>query len=207
MPDYDAIARAAVEGQGALQDSWELARLLETVAGRLRPAQVILEIGCGQGGTLWAWRTAFPEAVIVGVDNLYRHESFGWQLIAHGAKVIYGDSTQRHTLYRVLDAVRNLEVGFLHIDGDHHAEAVRSDLALYGPLVAPGGIIALHDIRYHAAESSHALDFRPLDQRKGAERRYNVTLEVDEVWAGLKGEKLEIVNPSGAGMGFGLLLV
>jgi predicted O-methyltransferase YrrM len=37
-------------------------------------------------------------------------------------------------------------IDFLFIDADHTYEGVRRDFQLYSPLVAKGGLIALHDI-------------------------------------------------------------
>jgi predicted O-methyltransferase YrrM len=49
-----------------------------------------------------------------------------------------------------VDRVRRLlggrSVDFLFIDGDHRYEGVRRDFELYEPLVAPGGIVAFHDV-------------------------------------------------------------
>ena len=40
------------------------------------------------------------------------------------------------------------QIDALVLDGDHHVAGVRQDLADYGPLVRPGGLILLHDIGY-----------------------------------------------------------
>lgn len=196
-----------MEQHGALQDAWELARLLELVEERLKPGQAILEIGCGRGGTLWAWREAFPQHQVVGVDNRHQHREFDWKLDSHGAELLHADSQDPRTLWQVGAVLRARKVGFLHIDGNHREPAVRWDLNRYGSLVARGGLIALHDVNYHALESSHALDHRPLDSRKGAVRTYNCALEVDVVWRSLGGEKVEIINPNRYTPGFGVLLL
>jgi predicted O-methyltransferase YrrM len=36
-------------------------------------------------------------------------------------------------------------IALLWVDGDHSEPAVRADLAAWGPFVAPGGVVALHD--------------------------------------------------------------
>ena len=35
---------------------------------------------------------------------------------------------------------------FLFIDGDHSYDGVKKDFEMYSPLLAPGGMIAFHDI-------------------------------------------------------------
>jgi predicted O-methyltransferase YrrM len=80
-----------------------------------------------------------------------------------------GFSVQRHIARREVEKVRNgtvewvrltgPEAGrayrsagrelveFIFIDGDHTYEAVRADWEAWSSLVAPGGIVALHDSR------------------------------------------------------------
>jgi hypothetical protein len=40
---------------------------------------------------------------------------------------------------------QGITIDYLHIDADHHYDGVRQDWDLYQPLVAPRGIISLHD--------------------------------------------------------------
>jgi len=51
-------------------------------------------------------------------------------------------------------------VDFLHVDGNHSEEAVRSDLEIYLPLMRPGGVVVIDDISWAsvraAAESALA---------------------------------------------------
>jgi predicted O-methyltransferase YrrM len=51
--------------------------------------------------------------------------------------------------------VREQPIGFLFIDGDHSYEALRADWEAWSGLIAPGGVVALHDSRASAA--------RPID--------------------------------------------
>ena len=75
--------------------------------------------------------------------------------------------------------LRRRQVDLLHIDGDHTAEGVRADYAMYGPLVRSGGLIAFHDL---------------------------VLPGVAALWEELEGEKTEIVaDPNQRTCGFGLL--
>jgi hypothetical protein len=60
---YPIIAKRAVAA-GALQKPAELAGLLRRAAS-IQP-RVIVEIGSDAGGTLYAWRVAFPAAQVAG---------------------------------------------------------------------------------------------------------------------------------------------
>ena len=67
---------------------------------------------------------------------------------------------------RARAAPRGEPLDLLFIDGDHSYDGVRADFELYGRLVRPGGLIALHDVNE---------DFRtrrgvetPVDLRRGA---------------------------------------
>lgn len=46
------------------------------------------------------------------------------------------------------------QIDLLFVDTDHTAEQVKAEMALYGPLVRPGGIILLDDIRMHLCVSA-----------------------------------------------------
>jgi predicted O-methyltransferase YrrM len=47
----------------------------------------------------------------------------------------------------VKDTLAGRPIDFLFIDGDHTYAGVKRDFEMYGALVAPGGLIAFHDIR------------------------------------------------------------
>lgn len=42
--------------------------------------------------------------------------------------------------------LKDRQIDFLFIDGDHTYEGVKKDFHMYSPLVRKGGIVALHDI-------------------------------------------------------------
>ena len=65
----------------------------------------------------------------------------------HRLTSIAADSHEATTLARLQDALGELPIDVLWIDGDHTYEGVRKDVEMYGPLVRRGGIIALHDIQ------------------------------------------------------------
>jgi Methyltransferase domain len=139
---------------GASQDADELAQAVGVIAA-LGPA-VVVEIGCDRGGTLYAWTQVCPAVYgITTADNGYESGGSGLALETHGAVVHVGDSHDQGSLDWLLGQLACCEnptvahqVDALVIDGDHHVAGVRQDLAMYGPLVRPGGVILLHDISY-----------------------------------------------------------
>jgi predicted O-methyltransferase YrrM len=135
-------------------------RDLLALVQRLRP-KVVLEIGTARGGTLFLLtRVAAPDATFVSVDlssrtdrrfagrdvrrrrPLFRSFALDRQRI----HFLVGDSHAVRTFKHVERKLGGRKVDLLFIDGDHTAEGVRRDFELYGKLVRPGGVIALHDI-------------------------------------------------------------
>jgi predicted O-methyltransferase YrrM len=128
------------------------------------PPEGILEIGTARGGTLFLLsRVARPDAVIASIDlpggdfgGSFRRESI--VLLRRlgqrdqTVRLIRADSHQPSTLAAVQVVFGTQLLDVLMIDGDHRYEGVRADLAMYGPLVRPGGHIAFHDIVPGAAD-------------------------------------------------------
>jgi len=56
------------------------------------------------------------------------------------------DSHDKETFSLTRKVLNNRNIDFLFIDGDHSYQGVKSDFVTYSPLVAEGGMIALHDI-------------------------------------------------------------
>jgi hypothetical protein len=187
-----AVATRAVVA-GAAQELDELADAVRAVEA-VNP-QVLVEVGCDRGGTLLAWRFCCPRVYgITLADNGYDTGGSGQPLDPHGAEVFIGDS---HSMEAAAWLAAQLAHGFkptdlldlvdvLVIDGDHTPDGVRMDLALYGPLVRPGGLIMLHDIA-------------PSEDPRS---------QVWRVWPQLAGayQTEEIINPEG-GPGWGLIRV
>ena len=144
---FDAVMRSDLFRP--LQHRAEFLGLLAR-ASAVRPS-VILEIGSAAGGTAFLWtRAAADDALLVLVDDAFggarrmalRHFARGRQQIV----CIKGDSHDAATLAHVSRALRGRAVDVLFIDGDHRYEGVSADLAAYGRLVRPGGLVALHDV-------------------------------------------------------------
>ena len=112
----------------------------------------VLEIGTGQGGTLYllAWAAA-RDARILSIDlrELSRPRRFVYRSFARGRQRVAAWSADSHLPETRLAAERFFEgapLDALFIDGDHAYEGVRRDYELYSPLVSPGGLVAFHDI-------------------------------------------------------------
>ena len=108
---------------------------------------VVVEIGCDTGGTLFAWRQVADEVIgITLADNSYATGGQGMPLVSHGADVCIGDSHDPDTLASLVGMLNGRPIDALILDGDHSIAGIRADLADYGPLVRPGGLVLLHDI-------------------------------------------------------------
>lgn len=156
---------------GASQEPMELGMAARMLAAM--PARVIVEIGCDRGGTLYMWRQITRQVFgITLADNSFGKGGSGLPLDSHGATVHIGDShdpVSRGWLICQLEIDQDQPImdmplvamavehaGLRHaivpidalvIDGDHSEAGVLADVADYGPLVRPGGVILLHDIR------------------------------------------------------------
>lgn len=139
------IAFRACDRHAASQRPDELADAVRLVAD-LHPS-VVVEIGCDTGGTLFAWRQVCDTVYGITLgDNSYATGGQGMTLVDHGATVHIGDSHDPDTLQWLTRELAGCPIDALVIDGDHTVAGVRQDLAMYGPLVRPGGVVLLHDI-------------------------------------------------------------
>lgn len=141
----DTLAKvtASLKDVQCTQNYYEVAQLCERLEAI--NAKTILEIGVDRGGSMNLWLKFVPsDARYIGVDNAMQ---FVIKRDTPQTKtLIEADSRKPETLEKVKAELGGAEVDFLFIDGDHSEEAVRSDYALYAPLVRKGGIIAFHDI-------------------------------------------------------------
>ncbi len=131
-------------GVDTLQDEFEFDRLLEIVKAH-KPKRII-EIGVWDGGTLQHWLA--KDRTVVAVEVHPKNPGL-WQSWAEkkGATlhVLAGDSASRSVLEQ---AKEHGPYDFAFIDGDHAYEGVVRDWENYHPMMAPGAIIAFHDIVY-----------------------------------------------------------
>lgn len=159
----------------------------------------ILEIGTARGGTLYLFcQNAAPDAAIVSLDLPFGINGGGypeWKAPVYQALaqpdqdliLIRGDSHQQASRDKVLQAVGDEPFDLIMIDADHRYEGVKRDFELYAPLVAPAGVIVLHDILHN---------------------RFDAEIQVDRFWNELKQryETEEIVeNAEQGNMGIGIV--
>ena len=172
------IAEQAIRA-GAIQKRDELAALLDAMA-QIEPA-VIVEVGSDAGGTLLAWRTAFPSADVLAISLQSASFSTGTLLRSHGATVIEGDSHDPNTLDALQAALGGRAIDALFIDADHTYDGVRRDFLMYAPLVRPGGLVAFHDICHHATMPEVGVE-RLWGEVSGTKREFVVE---PENWGGI----------------------
>jgi len=127
----------------------EILSLLELL--RQAPPRLVCEIGADRGGTLGLFAAvSAADARLLSMDLRYppaRRRAL--PCLARGGQHITclaADSHRPQTLEVVRRWLGGRSLDFLFIDGDHSLAGVASDFAMYGPLVRPGGLIALHDI-------------------------------------------------------------
>jgi predicted O-methyltransferase YrrM len=134
----------------------EIADLLATLASN--PPQRMLEVGTARGGTLFLFsRVADANAGLVTIDLPKGPFGGGYgrdrvpllKALPRGGqtlKLIRSDSHAFGTLTEVRRWFGDEPLDFVFIDGDHAYDGVRRDFMMYGPLVRPSGLIAIHDI-------------------------------------------------------------
>ena len=149
MIDARQIALDAWQQHHASQRFDELVEAV-AVAAAIEP-EVIVEIGCDAGGTLYAWRQICTEVYgITLADNSAPTGGQGYPLADHGAEVLVADSHDPASLVWLEGRLGGRPIDVLFIDGDHSYEGARADYDMYAPLVRPGGLILLHDVVNHA---------------------------------------------------------
>lgn len=162
-----------------LQNHVEFQQLLELYVER-QPERV-LEVGAGEGGTLWRWlNCAVPNARVVALDDCHLNRGAYPAWVPEGVELvtITGSSHDPDVL---LDVAEHRPFDWIFIDADHHDHAVRADWRHFRAMAAAGAVVALHDI---------------------APSR-DPTIHVDELWFELahQYETAEFRVPGGPGIG------
>jgi cephalosporin hydroxylase len=149
---------------GIAQNPEEIRWLFELV--RAERPRVVLEIGLHLGGTFFLWsRAAAPDAHLIAIDikpvgrlGMWSSFSFVRRGFAVGSQrvtlLMDSDSHSEATRQRIAALLDGRAVDFLFIDGDHSCEGVWQDFKMYSPFVAPGGLVAFHDISQNPAEQT-----------------------------------------------------
>lgn len=147
---------------GLAQKREEIQWLFELV--RAARPRVVLEIGLDLGGTFFLWsRAAARDAHLLAIDTRPTGRFREWspfQLVRRGFAIdsqrvtllMSSDSHSETTFQRVSTFLGSRSVEFLFIDGDHSHDGVWQDFHMYSALVAPGGLIAFHDISPNPTE-------------------------------------------------------
>jgi glycosyltransferase involved in cell wall biosynthesis/SAM-dependent methyltransferase len=147
---------------GIVQKRDEIQWLFDLV--RAARPRVVLEIGVDFGGTLFLWsRASALDAHLLAIDMRSVGRFGDWSpfsIVRRGFAVgsqrisllMDSDSHSATTRARVAALLDGRAIDFLFIDGDHSCEGVWQDFEKYSPLVAPGGLIAFHDISQVPAE-------------------------------------------------------
>jgi predicted O-methyltransferase YrrM len=142
-PRNTLLARKA-KRRGAAQKLRELAALSHFL--RREHLQRVLELGTETGATLWVWSTlAQAEALLIAVD-LARLPNPLAVRANQRVEFLQADSHSAETKERIERLLGAEALDLLFIDADHTYEGVKSDFAMYAPLVRPGGLVVLHDI-------------------------------------------------------------
>jgi len=162
-----------------LQNHVEFQALLDLYTAR-GPTRV-LEVGVGEGGTLWRWlQYAAAGATIVALDDHHlNHEHYpDWTPAGVELVTITGSS---HDPDVIVDVAEHRPYDFIFLDADHRDHAVRADWRHFSAMAAAGAAIALHDI----APST------------------DPTIHVDQLWLelGHEHETCEFTVPGGPGIG------
>ena len=147
---------------GIVQKREEIQWLFERVHAA-RP-RTVLEIGLDFGGTSFLWsRAAAPDAHLLAIDIKPVGRFGDWSpfsIVRRGFAVgsqrvtllMGSDSHNERTLGRVTALLAGRPLDFLFIDGDHSHDGVWADFKMYSPLIAPGGLVAFHDVSPNPAE-------------------------------------------------------
>lgn len=143
--NFRDLSREAVDN-GALQCAEELAALLALLPD---PLGTVLEIGVHHEGTFGVWKQLADR--VIGIDAM-----LGTDATSFDPAVIVGNSHSPDTYKRVVDTLYGESIDFLFIDGDHSYEGAKQDFEVYGQLVSPHGLIAIHDINEDGAEDDPA---------------------------------------------------
>jgi len=159
-----------------LQHPWELEELL-CVLRDLAPTRV-LEIGAWEGGTLRHWLDS--ELVVVIDDEMRRADDWlGWaENVGCDLRLLKGRSQDPEI---VAAARGHGPYDFVFVDADHRYAAGKADWENYSPMVAPGGVIAFHDIRRY----EHGDLDRLWDEIKVGRRTLEIHDRTGDAWGGI----------------------
>lgn len=167
-----------------MQNPVEIAELVRVVQAR-RPRHV-LEIGTAKGGTLFLLaESAAEDAHLVSLDLPRGRNGGGYPAWKAPIYESFARAGRRITLLRANshdpasrdEAARHAGpqgYDLIMIDADHSYAGVKTDFELYSPLLAPGGMIVMHDILHNRFDPE--IDVAPFWREVRA--RYPETSEI-----------------------------
>lgn len=168
--DFVGIATTACVEHQASQKPQELADFLAMLAAK--EPKILVELGAGYGGSLYAWCAVVPTVISVEVNPVYIHS-------LHGATMLQRDTHDPDTIPALRELLGGQQIDCVFIDANHAYDDVLRDYEDYRPLVRPGGLVALHDI----------VTFREGEH-------------VPKVWSEIKDDTaVEIIHPAGGQWG------
>jgi predicted O-methyltransferase YrrM len=158
---------------------------------------MVMEIGSCRGGTLFIFsRLSDPEATVVSLDmpngsfggnGTYAFQDQIMRLLPQRKQKLHlvrHDSHSSETKEAITRLLAGRQLDFLFIDGDHTYDGVRQDFEMYSPLVRTGGLVALHDIAEHPAESECQVS-RFWNEIKNRYSHQEVIADPKQGWAGI----------------------
>lgn len=180
-----------------MQNRWEITELMRRVR-EWQPKRV-LEVGTARGGTLFLFcQNAAPDATLVSIDLPHGINGGGypeWKSPIYKSFaqpdqtviLLRGNSHEDAMKRELISKLGSEPFDLIMIDADHRYDGVKRDFELYGPLVAPGGVIVMHDVLPNF---------------------FDAEIEVDRFWEEIKAshDTEEIAeNPQQGCMGIGLV--
>ncbi len=215
--ELNGLCVRAILDFGALQNPWEVKQFLTRVVAR-RP-RTIVEIGTSAGGLLFAIaQLAHPDATLISIDLPNPRDSLELRAAVPRVLASLVQPTQKLVTFQessmihdVKEDVRHIldgrAVDLLVIDGDHSYGAVRSDFDMYSPLVAPGGLIAFHDVLVRPENSGRGLDVGIFWQELVGKHRTETLVDHEGVPGVLAQQQVPFASRRRAALGWGLLVV
>ena len=176
------------------QNHGEFSKLIALLQGR--QIHNVMEIGTEGGCTFYAWcKIATGKKISLDWQNsgvgrgrwpteeLRAPRDAQLQSWSPDVHLVEANSHLPETLDKVKEILGGELLDFLFIDGDHSFAGVLKDWEMYSPLVAPGGIVAFHDIKnceYHIRAGCFVHDFWPLVRGNKIELLSN-----EHIWGGI----------------------
>ena len=154
----------------------------------------MVEIGSASGGTLFLFSHVANPDKIISID--LPAGSFGggypfWKIPLFRSlakknviQLISSNSHQKETLEKVKTLLKDSEIDFLFIDGDHTYQGVKQDFQMYSPLVRKGGIVAFHDIVKHDPSSGCEVE-KFWSEIKSSYKHIEFIENQNQKWAGI----------------------